>query len=178
MSFIQKNFPLVVGIALPLLIVLALVIAVFIPSALADPEYDFLFTNEGYNYNRVYRSTYEVSDSRIALKSVTLHLGEYDNRVIEEKPTIFRYSADTETVHEISFAEAETLSLDPGPSSPDGYIVEYGYNRGGGFFPFYDSGGSSGYYVTKGGARKKIPSIPSQGGYYGNGQLTFIGWVK
>lgn len=177
MPFIQKNLPVVIGIALPLVVIAVLAVAVSVPSLLTDPEHDFLFTNEGYDYNRVYRFTYEVLDGRIAAQPVSLHLGEYDRSIIEDRPTIFRYSAKEGTVHEVSFAEAETLVLDPGPSSPDGYIVEYGYNRGGGLFLFYDSGDSSGYYIAKGGARKKIPAIPSQGGY-GNGQLKFIGWVK
>ena len=177
MEFIKKNFPLAVGVLLPLVVVLALVVAVFVPALLANPQYDFLFTNEGYDYNRVYRFTYQVADGRIALKPVELHLGEYDHSVIEERPTLFRYSAHDGAVHEVSFADAESLALDPGPSSPDGYIVEYGASRGGGFFLFYDSRDSSGYYITKGGARKKVPAIPSQGGY-GYGQPKFIGWVK
>lgn len=178
MSFIQKNLPLVVGIALPFVVVLVLLVAVYVPSLLADPQYDFIFTNEGYDYNRVYKSTYAVVDGKIAQKPVTIRLGELDRTIVEDQPTLYRYSRETGTVHEISFSEAEMLALDPGPSSPDGYIVEYGYDRGGGFFPFYDSGSSSGYYIAKGSARKKVPAIPSQNGPYGSGQLKFIGWVK
>lgn len=170
------NPALAVGIALPLLLIAALFAVLYLPSFFINPGYDFIYSNENPNaYNLEYKNGYVVKGGHIATEP-----RETRPNVTQKAdfPTLYRYEVKTNTVHQIDFAEAQRLSIDPGPSSPDGYTVSYEYSSGGGLFLFGGYSSDGGYFVKKGSAAKRLSGIDngSTYRYYSNG-ITVLGWV-
>ncbi len=174
----RNNIPLLVGIALPIIIIVAVAAFIFLPSISIKPAHDFLYTNERdqYNYNVIFKNDYDVVDKKLVLKPRTLPTIEPTYpRVIEDAPRLYRYEVKTNTAHEIPFKDAALLSLVPGPSSPDGYTVEYRYGHDGIFELFGSNNSNRGYFMTKGGAGKRLKLNDTN--YYSD-EIKLVGWIQ
>jgi hypothetical protein len=145
----KKNLPLITGIALPIIFIAAISIVVFASSLSIRPQHDFIYSLSSLDYYH--------QDAA----STTLYL--YDLR--------------TNSSHQIASSDVSTYALDPGPSSPDGYTVQYEYNNDGLFDLFGSGGNDSGYFIEKGGAGKKLTGMAGTGTYY-QGDFKLVGWVK
>jgi hypothetical protein len=167
-----NNLVFAVGIALPILLIGALFAVIYLPSLNVKPAYDFVYSSEGEYYGpyRQYKNSYEVKGGRLVIRENSF---PEDAVPYEDAPRLYRYTVADDTVREISFEETAQFSLEPGPSSPDGYIVSYEYRGSGSFFPF---GGSSsgGYFVKKDNASKRLTAM-SRDQFDRN--MTFLGWV-
>lgn len=166
-----KHFPILVGIALPLVFVLIVAFMAFIPSLSVNPAYDFIYSGNGY-YSGPYLNKYKVVNNRLSLEPVVLR-DQLSSK--GEAPKIFLYRVKDNSVHEISLQEAVALNLDPGPSSPDGYTVNYDYGHNGIFELFGSDNSNRGYFITKDRARKKLTGFGNN--MYGS-DFNFIGWIK
>ncbi|MES2436620.1 MAG: hypothetical protein V4519_01295 [Patescibacteria group bacterium] len=177
----KKNLPLIVGLALPFVFILLIAVVVYLPNVFIKPQHDFLYTmadRNNYNYNTVYKNTYAIENGGLVQRPVELpKLNENDTRVIIDAPKLYRYNVKDSTNKEISFTEAQSLKIDVGPSSPDGYIVAYRYNHNGVFELFGSNGNNSGYFISKGKGGKKLIGLDSAGYYYEN-NFTLLGWIK
>jgi hypothetical protein len=172
-----KNLPLIIGIALPIVFILGISVFLFVPSHFVDPQYDFIYTMEDryYGFNdHGYRNTYKVEDGRIALEPLPTKEGW---TYLGDMPVLYRYDVNADTAHQISFNEALELSLDPGPSSPDGYTVAYQYGHSGIFEVLGSNNDNSGYFISKGKAKKKLNGLTNDG-YSSRTDSKFIGWIK
>jgi len=169
----HKNLPLLVGIALPVIFIIIMVIIIFTPALFVKPGHNFIYTNDSQiPYNQSYRYNYTIKDSHIDLTPVTI---QEKTTVIEQLPKLYLYDVKAGASHEVSFAEVQKLTLDPGPSSPDGYSVNYDYSHSGIFELFGSRGDDSGYYISKGNGKKRLGGL-STDRYNNNFKL--IGWVK
>lgn len=176
----KKHLPLIIGIALPIVFIIIISLVIWLPSLSIQPAHNFIYSAEGPSYGNYgpYRNSYKVVSGRLTLVPHQVQKGvNYEYKA--DAPTLFLYDVKNNTVHQIEFAEAERYILDPGPSSPDGYIVSYNYNHDGIFELFGSNNSNSGYTISKGNARR--PLVGLQSGRYGYGSLSdfqFIGWIK
>jgi hypothetical protein len=172
----RKNLPLIVGIGLPVLFVIVLFIAVAIPNSNIHPGHDFVYTFDGVApyYSDTYRDTYAVQDGHIVPKPIQT-TNTASSAALKDRAPLYLYDVQNDSTHEISLADAQALSLVPGPSSPEGYTVDYRYGSEGIFDLVGGSHNENGYYlVFKNGTRK----LSGLGSNYNGYNFHLIGWVK
>ena len=174
-SFI-RNLPLLLGIVLPLAFVVVVMLMAYVPGLSVRPAHDFVYTQATDTmYQTAYRSEYQIVDGSIELRAVEVNESDRMGLVIEDAPRLFLYDIEEDTSREITLADAKALNLVAGPSSPDGYIVDYKY--GGSFGLFGGDGNSAGFFISKDGAGKRLPAL-SANGYWQERNLRVIGWVQ
>lgn len=176
---ITKNIPLLIGITLPIVFILIISVVIFTPSLFIKPQYNFLYSNNDsyyYDYNNRYSNTYVVENNRLSLSPLPATAGvtyKADN------PPLYLYDVKNNSSHQVEWSEAKNFNIDPGPSSPDGYVVKYQYSNDGIFELFGSNGNQNGYVISKGNGSKKLNGLNSNGySYYNSGNFKFIGWVK
>lgn len=191
----KKNFALIVGIALPIIFIGILLVVVAGPSFFLKPQHNFLYTADtnigsGYSYPyTVYKNKYAVVKGQLVLQPFSfatstiknvptpVPIGEYPNAVVQDAPTLFLYNVTDNTSHEITAVDAAKLYLDAGPTSADGFIVQYSYNNDGVFGIFGGGSGGPQYYISKGDNGKRLTRLGlGQNGYPNNFQ--FLAWIN
>jgi hypothetical protein len=175
----KKHIPLLIGISLPVLFILVISAVIYLPVLSIKPQHDFIYVaqNEYAPYDQASKYIYDIKDGKVITKPNTKKFPE--QILLNEPPKLYMYDINTDTSHEISLADAQKLSVDPGPSSPDGYMVEYKYGHDGIFELFGSDNGSNGYYVSKDNGSKKLKGIVNFNGYWGyNEGFKIIGWIK
>jgi len=180
-----KNLPLVIGIALPLVFIVVISLFVFLPSFFISPQHNFVYSSFDdyyYGYNQAYLNTYKVENGTISLQPVLVRDAEgvitNSEKPVAEMPILYIYDMSTHSSHQITFEEAKKLSLDPGPSSPDGYTVGYRYGHDGIFELFGSNNNNNGLFVSKGTSQKKLSGMADGNQYWYQGNFRLIGWVK
>ncbi len=192
-NFIKENLVLVIGLALPVLLIVLFFAATVIPKIYSTPpQYEVLFSVQDYGYQNKpdYTIDFNVKNQQLMVK-VKKTDGK-DNYYNSKK--LMAYDAKTEVMREITIdtsqfvdsksagdteillAETKNMTIDTAMVAPDGYMMEnqrYG-NNGlvGGLFG--GGGYNSGYRLKKGSVGYKINTL--QNNYYYD-QLHFIGWV-
>jgi hypothetical protein len=170
-----KNIPLLIGIALPVIFILVISIVIFTPSLFLNPQYNFLYSNDNSYYNQSYLNTYVVKDNHVSLNPTPTTPGIISNA---SNPTLFLYDVKNNSTHQVDFNEAKNFIVDPGPSSPDGYIVKYQYSNYGIFSLFGSNDNQNGYVISKGNSSKHLNGLNTSGDNYYSNNFKFIGWVK
>lgn len=176
----KKNLPIIIGVTLPIIFILLISLLAFGPTWSIKPAHNFIYShdNRDYYYGRHYRNEYDVEGGKVVMKSRAISKVNQENVTFEDAPPLFLYNVSNNSTHEIGLAETMALNLDPGPTSPDGYLVEYRSGNYGVFELFGSNNSVSGYYMTKDQAGKKLPGFQNDryGGYDSN--FKFLGWVK
>ncbi len=175
---ITKNIPLLIGISLPIVFILVISIIVFTPSLFIKPQYNFLYSNNDtyYDYKNGYSNTYVVENNHLLLSPLPTTTGVVYNI---ENPPLYLYDVKNNSSHQVDWNEIKNLNIDPGPSSPDGYVVRYQYSNIGIFELFSSGNNQDGYVISKGNRSKKLNGINfSIYNYYNVGNFKFIGWIK
>ena len=187
-KLIKENLVLVIGLALPVLLIVLFFVATVIPKSMGTPpQYEMLFTTTKYDYQNKpeYVIDFNVKNQQLMLNSKKNDEKNYNNAT----KILMAYDGKTETVREIRIdaskltegnevllEETKNLSIDTAVISPDGYTLE-GPNYGGnGLVGGLFGGGyrNTGYRLKKGGVGYKVPNM--QPDYYYS-QLQFIGWI-
>ena len=187
-SWIKENLVLVIGLALPLLLIVLFFVATVIPKMVSTPpQYEVLFSVQGYGYQNKpdYTVDFKVKNQQLMVK--VKKTDSKDNYYNSKK--LMAYDAKTEVMREIAIdasqlsdgaemllEETKNMTIDAAMVAPDGYVMEnqhYG-NNGliGGIFG--GGGRNNGYRLKKGSVGYKINNM--QNNYYYD-QLHFIGWV-
>ncbi|MEY4440441.1 MAG: hypothetical protein RLY49_67 [Candidatus Parcubacteria bacterium] len=175
----KKHIPLIIGLSLPVLFILIISAVIYLPVLSIKPQHNFLYVMQDKyaRYDQVSMYKYDVENGKIVTKPNTKKFPE--QVLLNEPPKLYLYDINTSTSHEVSFADAQKFSIDPGPSSPDGYTVEYKYGHDGVFELFGSNNGSNGYYISKGNGSKKLKGISNFDGYWGyDEEFQIIGWIK
>ncbi len=187
-KFIKENSVLVIGLALPILLIVLFFAATVIPKMVSTPpQYEVLFSVQDYGYQNKpdYTIDFNVKNQQLMVKvKKTDGKDSYYN-----SKKLMTYDAKNEVMREITIdanqfsdgaeillAETKNMTIDTAMVAPDGYVMEsqrYG-NNGlvGGLFG--GGGHNSGYRLKKGSVGYKINTL--QNNYYYD-QLHFIGWV-
>jgi hypothetical protein len=194
-DFIKKNITLILAFSLPLIVILAVALSVYIPSHNLSTNYNFIYAsctdgrnNYPYNCAQYLEKKYSVINNKLNIsKTGTTTVNDYNSTNIktidvEEKKVyvdrIFLHNTEMNESREITPEEATALNLNNLITSPDGITVSSNYNYNGGeFFPFGGGRSTFGYYLAKGKAKNKLNLINSSDQYYYQNNFKFIGWV-
>lgn len=173
----REDFALIIGLALPVIFMIILAIAIYLPNLSVKPQHNFIYTLPQYSYHKEYQMEYFITDNHIAQKQAIV-LSQNNNAVIlPGGPDLYFYDVHKDTSHQLTYKEAEQYTLVPGPSSPDGYTVTYNYSHGGIFELFGSGSDKSGMYISSGKGSKKLTGIQNTR-YYNYSNINIIGWVK
>jgi hypothetical protein len=196
-NFFKDNFVLLVGLALPVLLMVGFMMMQAMPQTMADPpKHDLIFSAPDYQYNKnvpfnvllvVKDGTLKAQYTRITPppqypSTQWLKLYRYDHKtqLVTELP--FGYPADMEsieTMREDTVEATRNLKLSTTLTSPDGYEMSYeGYrHRGLVNEILWDFGGHSNEMrLRKGSASIRLTTGGNQYPFY-YGNANFLGWV-
>jgi hypothetical protein len=191
MEFLKKNLAILFAFILPIVLIAIVALSTYIPSLLLSTNYNFVYTsctdetNYHYSYNcdSDLRKRYSVVGNKIVTNNVELALDSGNDKKIDANENytahIFLHNTAKNESREITFEEAQALTLNSLITSPDGVAVSSHYDRNGGEFFFIFGGGSSsyGYYLTKGKSRNKLNLINNTDQYYYRNNFQFVGWI-
>lgn len=183
-KFIKNNLALVLGLALPLLLVIFMILASLLPRLWIDPpQYSLLYASNLYTYGPI--SMY-VNEGKLHLRFTTAN---YQNT---NPPRLFIFNPKTKQRQEISFKfpkvpastsdkkvfdyllpETGNLKLDPSVSAPDGYEYLGGSDYGSGLAFLIFSSPRAQFSIGK---RGNIISLP-EGNARDSYGPTFLGWI-
>lgn len=194
-KLLKDNFVLVVGLALPALLMIGFMLAASLPNVVSDPpEYDLVFTipdNTSPNLPVTLKLTVDKDGSLKAQVTPVrkenygygnwkkLYLYEARTQKVRELP--LPYPADMDKIAEVKeFAVEATqgMKLDTTSESPDGYTLSYaGYSHSGLVGElFMGNRYNSEPRLRKGSSSVRLVS-GSERSYFYYGNIEFIGWV-
>jgi hypothetical protein len=147
------------------------------PKSAITPKYDFLYYVRDYNKSYCFNGDiYTVAKGKIKIAEIvnSKEIGcNYD--VQTDPPKIYKYSAVDGIQSQISLEDAQKLTLDNNPISPDGLSIRNGDSYNAGIFELF--GGVNRNYNqinlidSKGNA--KVVDIGTSYNY----NFVFVGWV-
>jgi hypothetical protein len=189
MKFIKQNIVILLAFTLPILLIVGVALSVYLPSLFLSTKYNFVYTictdgissYDQYNCNNYPQKRYSVVNNKMIINNIDPTLDSDNDKILDinENYTVRIFLHDTEKneSREITFEEAQTLTLNNFLSSPDGVAVTGTYSGGSSFFIFGGSSSSYGYYLTKGNSKEKLNLINNPDQYYSRDNFQFIGWV-
>jgi hypothetical protein len=181
----SSNISLIVGLAIPVLMVLAIAAAVLLPGRNLHPETDFVYaigqyptytTREG---DTITQHDLSVKDEVLTDSTQTYTPNDrYPSYPVdkESSPRLFLHSTKENTNKEITLEEAKQLRLSSEIKSPDGFKVSFG-SRSYGIFPFFlnDNSDMEHAYLSNETASKEIDL--ATGNARNMYSFQFVGWV-
>jgi uncharacterized protein YxeA len=180
----KKNLPLIIGLAIPILMVAFIALSIYIPNSLAHPTYNFLYVVR--NPNQYEQAQYIVEDSKVILKPYEYRSYSSSTKgdVIKVSTTttdkLYIYDVTKGTSKMISFNEAKNLSLDSDYESPEGYALVRP-TRDYSLFDLFGTDRSENYgmwYLKKGSISKKIKLEGTGNVYYYDNSAQFLAWIQ
>ena len=187
-SWIKENLVLVIGLALPLMLIVLFFVATVIPKMNSTPpQYEVLFSMQDYSgqNKQDYIVDFKVKDKQLMIKTKKAD----DKNYSYNRKKLMAYDAKTEVMREISIdstdftdgaeivlEETKNMTIDTTMVAPDGYLMEnQSYSNNGLIGGLFGGGGrNNGYRLKKGSVGYKINSVQNN---YNYNQLSFIGWV-
>ncbi|HSW96522.1 MAG TPA: hypothetical protein VLF89_01720 [Candidatus Saccharimonadales bacterium] len=163
----KKNFPLIIGFSIPLLMILFVAASIYLPGLFLQPKFNFLYSTDTDYYGS---QTYSVNNSHLVyIPQPTPTYRPYPS------PQLYVHNVTTNESTPISFQEAQNLNLNPTAESPDGFKLENG-NQGDGFFPFFwYNRDYTTEYLAGHNVSKKLNIKTNGTSYYSS--IHFLGWV-
>lgn len=194
-NFFKDNFVLIVGLALPVLLMIGFMAASSLPPSGAPPKYDLVFSIHDYRHNQAMPVSVNlvVKNGELVAQYTKV---KTENNYSNNWRKLYLYDAKTQRVRELEFGlpknvdeisgtreepveATKGMKLSTVLKSPDGYELSDSYYRSGGLFNglfFGWSGSSSNTTITNGSRSVKLS--PDDGRtYFYSGQAQFIGWV-
>jgi hypothetical protein len=163
-----KNWSLIIGLAIPLLMVMFIATSIYTPRLFDNtpaPTVNFLYTSA---YSHPHRL--EVRDNRLEwIKGETNNTQQ--NKAYERPPKIYFHDVKLNSSREIDLESAQKLLLDARNTSPEGYKVEQSRHHG---FFIFDHRYSRDRYLVNKHANHKLALEYAGSSYYG---FQFLGWV-
>lgn len=168
---LKKNATLIIGIAIPVIMIILVAVSIYIPPLFMHPKYNFLYVS-GDEYNSEY--TYHISGGTLVKEKKERNKNDdYGyNRSSYREQKLFLHDTQKNESREISYEEARGLKLDTDEKSPDGFEVISSWSGGG--FLFFDGGSHRGQYLKRNSYSKKLNTQASGDYYY---DFNFLGWI-
>lgn len=168
----SKDIALIIGLAIPVVMILFVAAAVYLPrlfSSVEPPQYDFLYmVGSPYGDER-----YVVVDGRLEVQKVDPP--GYTPPGADWARKLYVHHVDSNASEPITFDEAINLTLDSSPRSPDGFEIVHG-RRSEFFFPIVSSTDYRTRYLQQDGWSRKLDlEIGSDSGYAG--MFSLLGWI-
>jgi hypothetical protein len=166
---LKRNGAVWLAVAIPVVVVAAVALSIYLPRLFVHPTTDFVSVVDDTHYAGDSGADYRLVDGRI-VEAPTATFGS------ATRGRLYRYDVKTGRAQPLTLAQAQALTLDPTPTSPDGFRVVYADGSGGGLFPFGGDGGSAAVYLDGRGVRLKL-DLPVGRSYESNG-FHFVGWIR
>lgn len=181
----SSRISLIIGLALPAIMVGIIAALVFLPSKTLHPGYDFIYVVGPYpSYVTRTGDTTTQHDITITNGKLSHTVTNYNGRdgyapYPHEKnivPRFFIHHTRTDTNEEIAIEELSKLALSPEKKSPDGFTLTFG-KQSYGVFPFFFNGDTDREhaYLSTERASKEITLISDTSIHYYEMQL--VGWI-
>lgn len=137
----RQNLPLIVGLSLPVLMILFIAAAIYIPALFANPTTDFVYAIGDGTYYRFdgINGEYVIQSGKI-VRNPPVYPEDYPRPERDIPSQLYYHDVEEDKSRQISLQEAQQLTLDPGPVSSEGFEVVRGSRGGGDFFPFFIGG--------------------------------------
>lgn len=176
----EHNWPLYIGVALPIVFILIILGVLYMPSLFLKPQYDFLYVT-GSRYAPTYTVTAE--GALIEVDTANSNYPMYAENNPYERQRLYVYDVSEERSQEISYADAVTFVLNRSIESSDGFVVEHDRHYGGGLFAELAGGGSRTDYqliLRKGSVSKRMnePALYGSANFYYDRNFTFLAWIE
>ena len=177
----KENIPLVVGLAIPVLMVIALAAIIFLPRAYVQPQYDFVYSTGDYpvyiNDSDNTRTEYRVVNNTIE-KDVTPDQSEQRFPRYDAPPKFYRYSVAEQRSQELNSEELLSLTVDPAKESPDGFRLTYAREHDNFLEAFFGGRDRSQQVLAKGSVsiEVQLTTGAKSSNYYWR-DSGFIGWI-
>lgn len=170
---IKENLALIAALAVPVLMIILVALAIYVPRSWAKPQYDFIYTTE---YNYYYR--FSVINGSLVIDQTpdpSVPSPEPISRPVKDPfetivPKVFLHHTDTDTNEEITLDRAKALKLIGDQKSPDGFEV----TRGDSGPLFFGGNNYNTFYLNGHHLSKKITLMSSN--QYNDFHL--IGWIQ
>lgn len=181
----KANISLIIGLALPALMVVIIAALVFLPSRALNPTSDFVYATGPYP-SYATRSGETITQHELVIRNgkITDTVVNYTGREIyapypndvRNTPRFFIHRTVANTNKEITLDEAKKLTLSPDRTSPDGFTLTFG-KRSYGIFPFFfdDSSSTERAYLSTDRGSKEITLISDTS--IRPYELQLVGWV-
>lgn len=192
-NFIKENLVLIMGLALPLLLMIVFMASTMFPLGPNNPpKYSMVFSSQDYysgNNNSPLSVNFVVKEGILKAQFTRNPANSYYGW-----RKLYLFDAETKKVRDLSFGlpadvdaikttredlveATKDMKLDTNLQAPDGYELSYdGYSRSGLFNDIFWNGGSRETRLRNGNSSIKLMgSDTNMNFYYGNVQ--FIGWV-
>jgi hypothetical protein len=197
-KFLKDNFVLVVGLALPILLMIGFIVFSTLPRSLSNPpRHDLIFAVPDYSTpsnNLPVTVMLIVEDGLLKAQYTRVTPAPNGGYYSSGWKKLYRYQAAPQTVRELPFGIPEDaaaiaplrkdtvdatkdLKLDTTLRAPDGYELDYGSSRGGGLLTdIFWSSRSSEPRLRKGASSVRLRTGDGRTSFYA-GNVEFIGWV-
>jgi hypothetical protein len=194
----KRYIPLIVGVAIPIVFICMVLLVMLISTFRVRPAHNFLYildADTSYQMKQ-YQNEYAVENNKLMLiplislsasSTVVDRTVSTDPQLIAvspdtgvryyKTPTLYEYDVRNQASKQIRFEDAQMYTLDPGPSSPDGYTITQQSTYGGFIDLFGSSYQSGGFVMYKGGSKRKFNGL-GNGEYFSPGEFQVIGWIK
>jgi hypothetical protein len=195
-EFVKANLVLVVGLALPIVLMAGFLVAAGLPERLGDPpKYSLVFamTDFSQGTSGIPVSVRLVVQDGVLKAQYTKLLPQPTGYVNNAWKKLYLYDAATQKVQELSFGfppnmdaiegtvvevvdATRTMQLNTTLQSPDGYELSHDYGSRSGLINeiFWGGGYSNEYRLRKGGSSIRLPLASANIPY---GTVEFVGWV-
>ena len=168
----KVNWSLIVALALPVVMVLAVALSIHWPGRLEKFQGQFVYcVSSNWSPN----ATYTIVNGRLQERAATLAVPAY---VSTGTVSLLLHDIASNTTRDITLEEVQQFTLDPSTRSSVGFEIVHG-SRSYDVFPFFFFGTGMDYgtvYIKGRRASRKLNVRIQPDGIYG--RFEFIGWVK
>ena len=173
----KPNISLIVGIAIPILMVIFVAVSIYVPGLFIKPTVNFLYVNgnnDSYSCAWVYE-THGGVVTRIEQPNSLKDPGYIRSDCEQE---LYVYDVEKNESLPITFEEAQRLRLDESPISSDGFELVRGNSGGGDFLFLFDMGRDYNSVYLKGhNVSRKANIRPSGDVEYTYLNYQLLGWI-
>ncbi len=151
---------------------------IYLPGWGQKPKVNFLYLSGANNYYPYGQQEYQVSGGHLVQNPKPVQTNPAQPNYISPDngiPHFYIYDVGRDTATEVTFAQAQSYTLDSSNISSDGYVVQQG-SYGGGDFIFGGGGGDYNSWFIKGHNRSRKLNLKITGANYYNFQ--FLGWIE
>ncbi|MFA6584724.1 MAG: hypothetical protein WCS77_10540 [Elusimicrobiaceae bacterium] len=180
MEVIKRNISLVIGLAIPIVMILLVAGSIYLPGLFTKPHVNFLYASGNDSSDSYYYSNgqqYAVRSNTLIETPIRQHENT-DQLPVPMDTKLYIYDVAKNEAREISFEEAKNLNLDSNIISPDGFEFVCG-SRDYGFFPLF--GGPHGDYrdrYLKGHNVSRKLNLQLNSSNTRRNNPYFLGWIE
>ncbi len=192
-NFFKDNFVMIVGLALPVVLMVGFMLASSLPPSGDPPKYDVIFSSPDYSSSgKPVTVTLVVKDG--TLKAQYTKVPNPQTYPNNQWVKLYQFDAKTQTVRALGFGlpdevdsitgtredtvdATKNLKLDTSLKAPDGFELTNEYYRHGGLMGDLFGGWNSSSEMRLRNGSKTV-RLTGDGAPFYYGSATFIGWVK